>query len=386
MSESKFAIGIDLHKKTSHIIVLDTERDIVVLDKNIRTRPERFEAELKKYEGSKVLIEASGCSRWVALHLEQMGLVPIVGDPNYALMYASRRANCKNDREDARALAVACKNGHYKQVHIRSAESRQILGALGSRDVILGQRTALVNRVRAIFFDAGKMLPSCVAEEFRVRVKEFGVPRDLECSVRPLLNLLAGQEDALNESDKMLAAFAEKHEIAKLLQTVPGVKVITSLAFIATIDTVERFPTAHKVESYIGLAPRVHESARPNDNRSISKMGSVFLRSVLANSAWAFLRSNDPRTEPIKAWAERLLTRKERKVVAIALARRLAGILFAMWRDKKPFEIREYRPQPPVKKYQLKEATNTVPLNRRALIISGKVKQPRPSIYEEGQA
>ena len=353
-------IGIDVHKKTSHIVVLEDGTGRVLLDKNIRTKKDRFEVELGPLAPAKVLIESSTLARWVADFLGGLGFTVIVGNPNYPLMYASRPANRKNDREDARALAFACHAGHFRPVHRVSDAHRAIEELLGSRALVVGTRTTHVNRIRALYAGAGLTLPACDAARFRVEVTNAGVAPTLVGAIQPLLEMLAMVDDQLHQLDRRIEQIADAHPIARLLMTVPGVGPIVALAFIATIDTVGRFGNAHMLESYLGLVPRLHASAGPGDGGHISKMGATYLRSLLVQAAWAVLRSKDPSTTALQTWTNTLAQRRSPKVAVVALARRLAGVLFAIWRDGKPFELRESKfssatpAKPLVRRYDLK--------------------------------
>jgi transposase len=363
----EYFIGIDVHKDTSHIVALD-ERGIPVLDKNVRTTRERLDDVLAPLAPAKVLIEASGRSRWVAEHLEGQGHTVFVGDPNYALMYASRPANCKNDRNDARALAFACQAGHFKSVHRPSAEHRALQELLGSRASLVANRTMHINRLRALFAARGIELPRGEKATLWYRVKAQGIPAELDQAVRPLLEMLAMLEDQLRWCDARVEELANQDEVARRLQTVPGVGALLALLYVATIGTPSRFVSAHQVESYLGLVPKIHASAKPGVGRHISKHGSTYLRALLVQAAWSFMRSNDPRATPTQEWTNALAQRRPTQVAIIALTRRLAGVLYAMWRDGTDFERREQKaglsamgatPKPIVRKYRLKTSSKT---------------------------
>lgn len=366
-----YFIGIDIHKKTSHIVVFDGERNLAVLDKNIRTKRDRFDDELAPFVPAKVLIESSTLSRWVADHLRAQGHEVVVGNPNYALMYASRPANRKNDREDARALAVACQAGHFKAVHRVSDEHRATEEVLGSRALVIESRTMYVNRIRALYAGKGLVLPIGAAEGFRARVSLAGLPPQLESAVKPLLEMLAMVEDQCVVLDRRIAGLAAQHPVAQLFMTVPGIGPVVALAFIVTIDDPKRFGGAHLLESYLGLVPKLHTSGSAGQGGHISKMGATYLRAMLVQAAWSLLRSNDERARPLQDWTNAIGQRRGPKVAIVALARRLAGVLYAIWRDGKPFELKTPKVpsasggasvKPLVRKYKLKSSRATPPI------------------------
>jgi transposase len=104
------------------------------------------------------------------------------------------------------------------------------------------------------------------------------------------------------------------------------------LAFVATLDEVERFESAHQVESYLGLVPREWSSGEQQCGK-ITKQGSGQLRALLVGAAWRILRRQRVVGSKLRHWAERLATRRGERIAGVALARRLAGILYALGRD-----------------------------------------------------
>jgi hypothetical protein len=117
------------------------------------------------------------------------------------------------------------------------------------------------------------------------------------------------------------------------LCTAPGIGPVTAVAFVVTLDDVTRFRTAHQVEGDLGLTPREYSSGERQHRGRISKTGNARMRSLLVEAAWRLLRTKDPAAAPLRAWAEGIAQRRGRSIAAVALARRLAGVLYAMWRD-----------------------------------------------------
>jgi len=111
--------------------------------------------------------------------------------------------------------------------------------------------------------------------------------------------------------------------------------------FVAAIDEIARFDSAHKVESYLGLVPGESSSSERQQRLSITKAGSSSVRWVLGQAAWSLqLRSQDPAARPLQLWAAEIARRRGARIATIALARKLAGILYALWRDGTTYEQR----------------------------------------------
>lgn len=123
--------------------------------------------------------------------------------------------------------------------------------------------------------------------------------------------------------------------------TTPGVGPITAIRFVAALDRVDRFPDAHQVESYLGLVPGENSSSDRQQRLSITKAGSSSVRWSLVQATWALrvcCRSEAAR--PLQLWALEVEKRRGKKIATVALARKLAGILYALWRDGKAYDPR----------------------------------------------
>jgi transposase len=138
----------------------------------------------------------------------------------------------------------------------------------------------------------------------------------------------------IDEADRDVADLATSDETCGRLMTVPGVGPLTSVRFVATLDEVGRFENAHQVESYLGLVPGESSSSERQQRLSITKAGPSALRWVLVQAAWS-LRTHCRKAEaiPLQLWANRVEQRRGKRTATIALARKLAGILYAIWRD-----------------------------------------------------
>jgi transposase len=152
----------------------------------------------------------------------------------------------------------------------------------------------------------------------------------------PLLAMLEHLEPQIVEVEKRLETECAKEPAHQLLKTAPGVGSVVAGAFISVIDKPTRFQHAHQVEAYLGLVPSENTSGKRRLG-SITKQGNSYLRSVLVQGAWAILRQRGG-TDPLKLWADAVKNRRGKRIAVVAVARRLAGILWAMWRDKTVYE------------------------------------------------
>jgi transposase len=152
-----------------------------------------------------------------------------------------------------------------------------------------------------------------------------------------VLALLEPLNAQIAAADARLAQRAAGDPVVARLTTAPTIGPVTAVAFVATLDDVGRFESAHRVAAYWGLTPSERSSGEQQRRGRISKTGNPRLRSLLVEAAWRILRTTQPGAAGLRAWAEQIAARRGRSVAAVALARRLAGILYAMWRDGRDY-------------------------------------------------
>ena len=334
-------IGIDVHKNESQICLVTDEGEI--LEDRIATRRDRFAAVLGAHAHARILIEASTESEWVARCLEELGHEVIVADPNFAPMYATRSRRVKTDRRDAQALMDACRLGAYRAVHRTSEAQRQVRALLIARDTLVRARVRQIQVLRALLRREGLRIRSGAPASFGLRMDDVEMPEWLRAIVAPVRSAMEAGNQQLVILDDRIQQIVVGDPIVQRLCTVPGIGPVTATAFVSTLDEVNRFRGAHAVEAYIGLVPCEFSSGERQQRGGLTKAGNTRLRWLLVEAAWSILRYRNPRTERLRDWAERIALRRGRRIAVVAVARRLAGILYAMWRDGTTFGQRRSR-------------------------------------------
>jgi transposase len=340
------SIGIDVHKNNSQVCILTEEGELI--ERRVRTTRARFAAVLGGRERARILIEASTESEWVARCLEELGHEVVVADPNFAAMYATRSRRVKTDRRDARTLAEACRLGAYRPAHRCSDEQRHVRAQLSVREALVRSRARMISLIRSLLRRQGYRVGSGTAKKFVDRLDKLELPEDLLSEIAPLLAVMGPLNEQIQECDTRIGELSKNDEVVARLQTVPGVGPVTAAAFRSMLDDVDRFESAHQVEAYLGLVPREFSSAERQRKGSITKAGNGRLRWLLVEAAWTIQRSVQPEVVPLQSWARRIRDRRGKRVATVALGRRLAGILYAMWRDGtdySPERLRSGRPQ-----------------------------------------
>lgn len=328
--------AIDLHSKESEIRIV-TAAGEVVLHRRIATRRDVLKDVFGARPPLRILLESGTESEWVAQYLESLGHEVIVADPNYAPMYAHRGRGIKTDRRDVMALVEANRRGIYRVAHRVSAAHRTVRRHLQVRDQLVRMRTQIINVMRGQLRSEGLRVRNGRAESFVARYQALEVPGALRTVLDPLVRGLAALEPLIAAADAWADETAHGDPIARRLMTAPGVGPITALSFQSTVDDVTRFRGPNAVSAYLGVVPHEASSGERQRRGSITKMGSTYLRAVLVQASWNVWRS--PRgSAQLHAWARRLADRRGKRIAIVALARRLARILFAMWRDGRDFQ------------------------------------------------
>ena len=331
-------IGIDVHKMHSQICILSEEGEL--LERRVRTEPGRFAEELGHRPPARILIESATESEWVARCLEALGHEVIVADPNFAPMYAQRSRKVKTDRRDARALAEASVLGAYRRAHRLSDAQRHVRARLTVRDALVRTRTGYISVIRSLLRQHGWRVRTGAAETFSQRVRTVPLPGRVLSEIAPLLAVMRQVNQQLAYSDERIETVTATDARVRRLRSVPNVGPVTAAAFVSVIDDVTRFRRGHEVEAYLGLVPRELSSGETQHRGRITKAGHSRMRRLLVQAAVSMLRRPDPRTLELREWALRIASRRGKKVAVVALARRLAGILYAMLRDGTSYEPR----------------------------------------------
>jgi len=240
----------------------------------------------------------------------------------------------KNDAIDAEAIAQAVDAGRFPEAHVLSPERRALRAQLSVRGALVETRAQYVTTIRGLARAAGVLLPTCATEDFVTKLEKTMLDEPTRHLIAPLVALLRTIEPELARVEKTLADFAQKDPILNLCATVPGVGLIVAATFVSVIDEAKRFKNAHAVGAYLGLVPSESTTGGPNKRRlgSITKQGNSMARAMLVQAAWLILRSRD-RDDPLKRWGEHLANTRGKRIAVVALARKLAGVLWAMWRD-----------------------------------------------------
>ena len=204
-------------------------------------------------------------------------------------------------------------------------------------------RTRYIALAKALVRRDGLRVPTRSSAWVPTRIAELALSPTLTTELSPLFAVFAPLNAQIGVADARIAAFVKEEPIAMRLTTAPGVGPVTASAFVATIDDITRFRTAHELEAYLGLIPCERSSGEKRQRGHITKAGNGRVRWLLIEAAWQILRSKSAETAALRTWTVQIAQRRGKRIAVVALARRLAGILYAMWRDGVSYDAQQLR-------------------------------------------
>ncbi|MCA9529158.1 MAG: IS110 family transposase [Myxococcales bacterium] len=325
-------VGLDLGAKVTAVCEVNAEGD-VVREGTVGDVKQLVAVLGPKRPKARVAFEACREAWYVHDLLREWGNEVVVVDTTRARKFGLGHHGRKNDALDAQFYARALAKGSLPEAHVLSANRREIRKRLGVRRALVRSRSNLITQVRELCRAEGHKLPQCSSAHFLEHVRLTPLPPSLHALVAPVLCSLCTLEQGIADVDEALHELAaQEGTLAPQLATVPGVGVLIALAFVAVIDDPARFRRASDVVSYLGLAPSESSTGGRRRLGSITKQGNTYLRALLVQAAWCVMRSRH-RDDPLVMWAHQLAARRGKRIAVVGVARRLARLMWAMWRD-----------------------------------------------------
>lgn len=328
-------VAIDLGGRKSQLCVRSS--DGTILDER-QWPTATLGSYLEKRPFSRVILETCAEGFHVADRALELGhevrVVP--GTLIRSLGVGDRRM--KTDKRDAQKLSEVSTRIDLPSVHIPSQRSRQLKTLLGMRDVLVSSRTKLINNVRGYFRTQGIVMPLGAKAVWKLfdMLADKEPTNELEHALRRQLLLIRTLTAEIQEANEEVERMAGRDPVASRLMTIPGIGPQTALWFVAVIDSIDRFKSAHFLEAYLGLTPGEHSSSDRQQRLGITKAGATALRKCLVQAAWSAIRARG--THPMRDWMLEVAKRRGRRIAVVALARKLAGIMYAIWRDSSVYQ------------------------------------------------
>jgi len=322
-------LGIDIAKSVFQFHGVDADGAVVLRKKLRRGGVLGF---LGKLEPCLIGMEACATSHYWAREIRALGHEVRLIPPAYVKPYVKRQ---KNDAADAEAICEAVTRPNMHFVPVKSAAQQSVLVLHRSRDLLMRQRTMILNAIRAHLAEFGIITaqgPRKIIELIR-RLRE-GHDLDVPDIARSAVLALAVQLESLAQEirgiERQLMTWHRQSPASQRLETIPGVGLITATALAASVPDPAAFKSGRQFAAYLGLVPRQNSSGGKERLGHISKMGNGYLRRLLVIGATSVIRRAGTNHTKTGAWVRSLLERKPARVVTVAVANKTARTAWAL--------------------------------------------------------
>lgn len=325
--EEATIIGLDLAKNSVQVHGAGADGGVVFRKKLVRSNVVPFFSDQPR---CLVAMEACASAHYWAREIEALGHQVKLIPPVYVKPFVKRQ---KNDAADAEAIAEAAGRPTMRFVAVKSEEKQALGMSFRARDLLVRQRTQTINALRGHLAEFGIIAPKGAIHVNRLRQALENTSIALPPEVAEIASMLLVQIDALQEKITALEITIRRRvprdERAARLTTIPGVGPICAAAIESFAPPMEGFQRGRDFAAWLGLTPRQHSTGGKNILGGMSKMGQRDIRRLLITGAmavvhWASRRGTD---DP---WLARMLQRKPRMLVAVALANKMARIVWAL--------------------------------------------------------
>jgi len=332
-------IAVDVAKSVFEVAI--SQRPGRVRERHRLSRA-RFARFMGEHHPATVLLEACSSAHYWARRLQDLGHQVVLLPPHQVRPYVPRN---KTDRTDAKAILEAYRNEEIHPVPVKSVDQQTLAALHRIRATWFATRTARINTVRGLLREMGVVIPvgaHHVVPQLRTLIEdaESPIPHALRESLHGSAEEIRRLETLIAGTERELRSLARQMPLVTRLQTIPGIGLLTATALVAFVGDVKRFPSGRHFASYLGLTPRERSSGNIRRLGRISKRGDTYLRMLLTHGArsvlWSGRRTKKP--EPLRAWALQLQDRRGHNKAAIALANKLARIIWAVWKEDRMFQ------------------------------------------------
>jgi transposase len=331
-------LGIDLGKNSCSLVGLDQNGAVVM---RRRMRPGSIVGFTRSLSACIVAMEACCGAHHVGRQLVAQGHAVRLMSPEYVRPYVKAQ---KNDDRDAEAIAEAATRPTMRFVTLKSEAQLDLQILHRARERLVGERTALINQLRAILLERGITVPQGrrKLEQYLAALPEPEDDTSVSPRVRRLIEDMRTEWQALdqriNALDAEFTTRAREDADARRLTSIPGIGVLNATALTAAIGTGETFTRGRDFAAWVGLVPRQVTTGGKPRLLGISKRGNKYLRKLLIHGARAALPALASSGTPLGHWLRALMQRVHKNVAVVALANKLARIAWAVLRRGVAFD------------------------------------------------
>jgi len=339
-------VAVDLAKNVFQVALANRAGRIVDRRRLSRGQFERFLETVAA--DTEVIMEACGTAHYWGRRAQARGLRVRLLPVQYVRPYVRRD---KTDRTDTEALLEAARCGEIRPVPVKTVEQQTVQALHRIRTQWQTTRVARINALRGLLLEQGHGLPVGARTVLRrvtalLEDSEVSLPDALRRMLAIMVDEIRTLEAQVLAIDHQLAEIAAAHPVAARLQTIPGVGVLTATALIGAVGQIHAFRRGREFASWLGLTPRESSTGARRHLGRISKRGDIHLRFLLAHGARAVLRSAEctarrapQRLTRLHEWALRTASHRGRNKATIAVANKLARIIWAVWSHDDAFRV-----------------------------------------------
>jgi len=327
-------VGVDLAKNYFQIHALESENGPALMRKLKRSKMREF---FSKIEPCLVGMEACGSAHYWARELKAMGHEVLLMPPAYTKPYVKRG---KNDAVDADAICEAMSRPGMRFVPIKSAEQQAILMLHKTRELLIKQRTMTINALRGHLSEFGVIAAKGIGrvdELLDLAESDATFPAAAKAAMKVLASVLDEFDKAINDLEGELTSAHAQSEMVQLLDKVPGIGKLIASVVVASVPDPSVFKSGRDFAAWLGLTPRQNSSGGKQTLGGITKQGNRYIRKMLVLGATSLLNVVGKRKGALRDWVAGLLAKKPARLVTVALANKLARILWAIMKTGENF-------------------------------------------------
>lgn len=328
-------IGVDLAKSVFQVHAASMTGQVKFLKKLTRLQFERF---VRNQAPAVFVMEACASAHYWARVLDGIGHEVKLIAPQYVKPFVKRQ---KNDAADAEALVIAAQRPEMRFVEPKSEAAQARAMLFRGRDRLVRQRTELVNALRGHLYEFGYSVPIGIVQLKRLVaiVEDAGnsLPELIRTESAEILAQIAEKTARIEAAMQKIKRVAAETDVSRRLQTMPGVGPLTAMAVATFAPEMSSFRRARDFAAWLGLVPKQNSSGGKEKLGRISKAGQVDIRRLLVIGAMSRLNWLGRRTVAEGSWLHRMLLRKPRMLVAIALANKMARSIWVMLTNKEDY-------------------------------------------------
>jgi transposase len=331
-------VGVDQSKSVFQLSVADTKHHVVDRKRLSRTQFHRF---LAQNESARLVMEACGTSHYWARTALSLGHEVKLLHANYVKAYVRRT---KTDAADADALVLADSDKSLHPIPIKPEELQALQGVHRIREQWKRARVARICEARALLAEFGISTPAGVRGIPRkLTLATEQAPMLIQPTLLDLIQEITELEQRLKRVDQALAAYADTNPDVQTLLGIQGIGITIATAFVARVSNIHTFKRGRSFASWLGLTCREYSSGQNRRLGRITRQGDRYLRTMLIHGARAALmaarrkQANGKELTRLETWAVNTQARVGHNKATVALAKKMARIIWAVWTRHEAF-------------------------------------------------